>query len=59
MIDLAVSPMEMAWSQIEQEIGIDKIKLGKQIVERNVKLEAEIAGTKPFANCITMGHQRQ
>jgi hypothetical protein len=52
MLDLAVSPMQTAWSQIEQEIGIKEIELGKRIVESNAKLEAEITGTEPFTNRI-------
>jgi hypothetical protein len=52
MLDLAVvSLMQSAWSRIEQELGVDKIKIGKQIVENNAKLEAtELTGAKPFAN---------
>jgi hypothetical protein len=48
MLDLNVSPMQSAWSRIEQEIGVDEIKIGKQLVVDNVKLEAELTGTKPF-----------
>jgi hypothetical protein len=51
-LDLTVSTMETAWSRIEQEIGVDEIKLGKQIVECNAKLEAKITGTEPFTNRI-------
>jgi hypothetical protein len=48
MLDLSVSPMQTAWSRIEQEIGVEEIKLGKQIVVENVKLEAELTSTEPF-----------
>jgi hypothetical protein len=48
MLDLAVSPMQTAWSRIEQEIGVNETKIEKQIVEDNAKLEAGITGSKPF-----------
>jgi hypothetical protein len=40
--------MHSAWSKIEQDIGVLEIKVGKQIVIENVKLEAELTGTEPF-----------
>jgi hypothetical protein len=52
MLDLNVDPMQSAWSQIEQEIGVVEINIGKQIVVENVKLEAELTGTEPFVQRI-------
>jgi hypothetical protein len=48
MLDLSVSPMQSSWSRIEQEIGIDEIKIGKQIVDDNAELEARLTGSEPF-----------
>jgi hypothetical protein len=48
MLDLSISPMQSAWSRIEQDIGVEEIKVGKQIIIENVKLEAELTGTEPF-----------
>jgi hypothetical protein len=50
LLDLAVSTKQLAWRKIEQEIGVQEIKIGKQIVEDNAKLEAELTGTEPFTN---------
>jgi hypothetical protein len=33
MLDLAVSPLKKAWQQVEEEIAIVEVEVGKKIVE--------------------------
>jgi hypothetical protein len=58
MLDLAIPPMETAWSQIEQEIGINEIKLGSKLLKAmpNWKQKSLLLSHSPT---VSMGHQFQ
>jgi hypothetical protein len=39
MLDLAVSPFARTWQQVEEEIAIVEVEVGKKIVDMNIQLE--------------------
>ncbi len=47
MLDLAVSPIHAGWTKMEEEIGLEEILLGEQIIGKNIDLEKAITMDMP------------
>jgi hypothetical protein len=47
MLDLAVSPIHAGWTRMEEEIGLEEILLGEQIIDENIELERAITMDMP------------
>jgi hypothetical protein len=42
MLDLAASPIHAGWTKLEEEIGLEEIQLGGEIIAENIELEKSI-----------------
>ncbi len=47
LVDLAVTPIRAGWLRLEEEIGLEEILLGEQIIGKNIDLEKAITMDMP------------